>query len=113
MGSVHQGPVNRKGNEIEVARSDLTRALKRVVEAQAGPDATFTQLEVIRTVYELFTSLLDHQWPRQRVSGRAQSEDEPSLAELRRSGKADPEAMMNRELAAGLVRLADLLVDGK
>jgi len=46
MGSVHRGPVNRKGNELKVARADLTRALKRVAEAQAGPDATFTQLEV-------------------------------------------------------------------
>jgi hypothetical protein len=46
VGSVHQGPVNRKGNELQVAKADLTRALRRVAKTQAGQGATFTQLEV-------------------------------------------------------------------
>ena len=45
MGSVHQGPVIRKGNELDVARADLTRALRRVARATAGEDASFAQLE--------------------------------------------------------------------
>ena len=46
MGSVHQGPVNRKGNERQVARADLARAVKRVVEAEMAADATFADREV-------------------------------------------------------------------
>ncbi len=46
MGSVQQGPVNRKGNKLQIARADLTRALRRVAKAMAGYDATFTRLEV-------------------------------------------------------------------
>jgi len=46
VGSVHQGPSNRKGNEAEVARADLVRALHRVVEAELEPNATFSQREV-------------------------------------------------------------------
>ena len=46
MGSVHQGPINRKGNEIEVAKADLARALKRVVEAEVAADASFAEREV-------------------------------------------------------------------
>jgi hypothetical protein len=42
---VHQGPVIRKGNELDVARADLTRALRRVARATAGEDASFAQLE--------------------------------------------------------------------
>jgi len=45
VGSVHQGPVIRKGNELDVARADLTRALRRVARATAGEDASFAQLE--------------------------------------------------------------------
>lgn len=46
VGSVHQGPVNRKGNEIEVARADFVRALKRIVEAEVDADASFAEREV-------------------------------------------------------------------
>lgn len=46
MGNVHHGPVNRKGNEIEVARADLARALKRVVEAEVAANACFADREV-------------------------------------------------------------------
>ncbi len=45
MGSVHQGPTNSKGNEADIARRDLTRALKRVVRAELGPKASFAQCE--------------------------------------------------------------------
>lgn len=45
MGSVHQGPVNHKGNENAVARADLTRALRRVAETEAGSEASFAQRE--------------------------------------------------------------------
>jgi hypothetical protein len=41
VGSVHQGPSNRKNNEAEVARADLVRALRRVVEAEVGPASLF------------------------------------------------------------------------
>ncbi len=39
MGSVHQGPVNRKENELEVAWADLVRALRRGVEAEIATGA--------------------------------------------------------------------------
>jgi hypothetical protein len=45
MSNVHRGPVNREGNEAEVAKADFMRALRRVVEAELGPDATFAQRE--------------------------------------------------------------------
>ncbi len=45
MGSVHQGPVNRKGNEVEVARADLARALKRVVEVEIAAESSFAERE--------------------------------------------------------------------
>lgn len=47
MGSVHQGPVNRKGNGAKVAKADLARALRRVVKAELGLDASFAQREVV------------------------------------------------------------------
>jgi hypothetical protein len=47
VGSVHQGPVNRKGNEIEVARADFARALRRVVEAEVDTEADFARREVV------------------------------------------------------------------
>ena len=47
MGSVHQGPINRNGNEIEVARADLARALKRVVEAEISPESPFAEREIV------------------------------------------------------------------
>lgn len=46
MGNVHQGPVNRKGNEEEVAKTDFTRALRRLVETKLGPNATFAEHEI-------------------------------------------------------------------
>jgi hypothetical protein len=45
MGGAHRGPNNRKGNEAKVAKADFMRALRRVVEAELGPDATFAQRE--------------------------------------------------------------------
>lgn len=45
MGNVHQGPVNRKGNEVKVAKAELFRALKRVVEAELRQEASFAQRE--------------------------------------------------------------------
>jgi len=46
MGSVHQGPVNCKNNELEVAKADLVRALDRVVKAKLGSGSSFAQQEV-------------------------------------------------------------------
>jgi len=46
MGSVHQGPSNSKGNESQVAKADLVRALRRVVEAELEPEAAFAKREV-------------------------------------------------------------------
>ncbi len=45
MGSVHQGPVNNKGNELEVAGAELVRALRRVVKAKLGEEASFAERE--------------------------------------------------------------------
>ena len=45
MGSVHQGPVNNKGNELEVAEAELLRALSRVVKAKLGEEACFAERE--------------------------------------------------------------------
>jgi len=47
VGSVHQGPINRNGNEIGVARADLARALKRVVEAEISPESPFAEREIV------------------------------------------------------------------
>ena len=45
MGSVHQGPVNNRDNEREVARAELVRAVGRVVEAELGEEACFAERE--------------------------------------------------------------------
>ncbi len=45
MGSVHQVEFKSNRNEIEVAMEDLVRALRRAVEAQVEPEATFSQRE--------------------------------------------------------------------
>ncbi len=45
MGSVHQGPVNNRDNEREVARAELVRALGRVVKTELGEEACFAERE--------------------------------------------------------------------
>ena len=50
MNTVHQESVNRKGNETTMAKADLTRALRRVVEAELRLGASFAQREVVALV---------------------------------------------------------------